>query len=484
MRPGKAAGQRKAERTNAMHPKKAEIYDAVTRMKQANLAAQRKLKKTASLASYRELAKKSEQDGQAILVWAEAFERALKENEIVFIPRSDEAYYIDRPVVIPSNRRIEAEDGAVIRLQRGIRTLMFQNEHVLDGTHAPLKDTPRDENICITGGRWEESLDRRAGYGRSGMNDESRSFYGVSTAMFFNNLNGLTLENMTFAHTGGFAVQAGDVRDAVMHGIRFDECYADGLHLNGNTENAWIRDISGQCGDDLVALNAYDWQNSSVDFGPMKNVLCENLTLSESSPYKAMRIQPGIYYYDDGTTIDCALDGVIVKNVRGIRTFKMYYQTPAYNIGIQKPERGAPGSGDWLFFEDIAVDLAAPLDRFREYEESDPVRGAFAAFEIGANIGHIFFEDIDLTLYREQYPESYLLCAGPKSCLVDGGKREVFDPYVQCRVGSVQMKHIRINGLEPDSVKPYIRTVAFDDVNHDGLSTGRGTIERTEYCRG
>ena len=177
------------------------------------------------------------------------------------------------------------------------------------------------------------------------------------------------------------------------------------------------------------------------------------------------------------------MNGVIIKNVRGIRTFKMYYQTPAYNIGIQSPERGAPGSGDWLFFEDIAVDLAAPLDRFREYEESDPVRGAFAAFEIGANIGHIFFEDIDLTLYREKYPESYLLCVGPKSCLVDEGKREVFDPYVQCGVGSAHMKHIRINGAEPDSVKPYIRTVAFDDVNHDGLSTGRGTIERTEYCR-
>ncbi len=459
-----------------MHPKKAEIISTLAKMKESNLTAQKALKKKASLASYRHLVRQAKQDGERICVWSEAFQQALLENEIVTVPQADAPYYIDRPVIIPSNRRIEAENGAVIRLQKGVRTLMFRNEHVVDGTHAPVPEGSRDSNICIVGGRWEESLDGRAGYGRSGMNDEERSFYGVSTAMLFNNLSGLTLEHMTFAHTGGFAVQAGDIRDVVIDGITFDECYADGLHLNGNTENAWIRDIRGQCGDDLVALNAYDWQNSSVDFGPMKCVLCENLALSDASPYKAMRIQPGIYYFSDSSSVDCALLDVIVKNVRGIRTFKMYYQTPSYRIHDEKPEKGAPGSGDWLFFENIAVDLAAPLDRFREYWDSDPVRGAFAAFEIGANIGHLVLEDIDLTLHKKEFPESYLLCAGPKSCVVDDGKREIFDPYVSCRIGTVEWKNIRINGIEPDSIEPYIRTVCFEDVNRDGLSTGRGTV--------
>ena len=464
-----------------MHPKKAEIHAALAKMQEANHAVQSRLCKGASLISYEHLASKSEQDGKPITVWSEAFQKALWENEIVTIPSSDEPYYIDRPIIIPSNRRIVAEDRAVIRLKKGIRTLMFRNEHILDGTHAPIPDDIRDANICITGGRWEECLDQRAGYGNTGMTDEQRSFYGVSAAMFFNNLDGLTLKNMTFAHTGGFAVQTGDIKNVIMHRIAFDECYADGLHLNGNMENAWIRDICGQCGDDLVALNAYDWQNSSVDFGPMKCVLCENLVLSDSSPYKAMRIQPGVYYYDDGSSIDCALFDIIVKNVRGIRTFKLYYQTPRYQIFGEEPERGAPGSGDWLFFEDIAVDLASPIDGFREYTESDPVRGAFAAFEIGANIGHLFFEDIDLTLHKERYPESYLLCIGPKSCVVDEGRQEIFDPYVSCKVETVELSRIRVNGSQPPSIDPFIRTVSFDDVNHDGRSAGSGEVETVLY---
>ncbi len=285
---------------------------------------------------------------------------------------------------------------------------------------------------------------------------------------------------MTFAHTGGFAVQTGDCSDVCIRNITFEECFADGLHLNGNMENVWVRDIRGQCGDDLVALNAYDWQNSSVDFGPMKNVLCENLDLSASSPYKAMRIQPGIYYFDDGSAVDCGLFDLIVRNVRGIKTFKLYYQTPAYRIRGGEPERGAPGSGDCLFFENISIDLDAPIDSFREYTESDPVRGTFAAFEIGANIGHVYFENIDLTLHRERFPLSCLVCVGPKSVIADGGATEVFDPYVSCEVGVIGLKNIRVNGALSTDPASVVRTVAFDDINADGRSTGRGTVGKVE----
>ncbi|MCR4622585.1 MAG: hypothetical protein K5663_10950 [Clostridiales bacterium] len=464
-----------------MHENKARIYDTLAEMMKANLRKRDALGKSASLEAYRGLVREEQQNGDSILIWTRALQTALSENEVVLIPGSGEPYYIDSPVVIPSNRHIIAAENAVIRLKAGVKTLMFRNEHTKDGTHAPIPDHARDDNISISGGIWEESIDHRAGYGKSGMIDEQRSFFGVSTAMFFNNLNGLTLMNMTFRHTAGFAVQTGDISNVVIHNITFEECYADGLHLNGNMKNAWIKDVRGQCGDDLVALNAYDWKNSSVDFGPMECVLCEDLVLSESSPYKAMRIQPGIYYYADFSAVDCALNGVIVKNVRGIRTFKMYYQTPAYRVFEEEPEKGAPGSGDWIFFEDIAVDLAAPLDLFREYTQSDPVRGAFAAFEIGANIGHLFLENIDLKLYRDKYPLSYLLCAGPKSCVYDSGRVEVFDPYVSCKVDSVCLSGIRVNGQTPEAIEPFIRTTEFNDINHDNRSTGRGTIENIAY---
>ena len=461
-----------------MHPRKAAIYAALAAMEESVRAAQGRLTKAGSLTDYAAFARPGESGEKAVTVWTDALRKALEENEIVRIPAAEEPYYVDSPVTIPSNRRIEVEEGAVIRLAEGVRTLLFRNEHTCDGTHRPVSGE-RDRNIAVVGGRWEESIDHRAGYGYTGMIDPDRSYYGVSTLMFFNNMDGLLLENLTFAHTAGFSVQAGDIRNAVMKNVTFMECYADGLHINGNMENLWIRDVRGQCGDDLVALNAYDWQNSSVDFGPMRTVVCENLVLSADSPCKAMRVQPGLYYFDDGSSVDCALYDVVIRRVRGIKSFKLYYQTPAYRIVGGEPEKGAPGSGDWLFFEDIRMDLDSPNDGFREYLESDPVRGKFAAFEIGSDIGHLFLEDIDLTLYRERFPLSALIAVGPKSVLIRDGAVEVFDPYVSCHVGEVVLDRIRINGMAPvmpEDLDACLLTVEFDDVDRDGRSTGRGTV--------
>lgn len=464
-----------------MNPRKAQIYASLERMTAANRAAQDALTREAFLTDYVSHIRTGMQDDTEIRIWTDAFRAALAENEIVRIPASAEPYYVDDSITIPSNRRIFAEDGAVIRQMKGVRVLMFRNEHTADGTHAPISASVRDCNIAICGGRWEESNTGRAGYGRTGMYDMERSFYGVSTCMFFNNMDGLTLTDLTFVHTAGFSVQMGDITNVLIDNITFIECFADGLHINGNTENVRITNVRGQVGDDLVALNMYDWQNSSVDFGPMKTVLCENLDLSADSHYKAMRIEPGVYYYDDNSSVDCGLYDAIIKNVRGINTFKLYYQTPAYKIVGGEPERGGPGSGDYLFFEDIRIDLNAPIDGFREYTESDPVRGAFAGFEFGADIGHLFFENIDLTLYPEKYPYSYLFCVGPKSCVTGNGTVEVFDPYVSCEVGTVELTDIRVNGVQPDDIAPYIRAVTFDNINNDNRSTGSGTIANVVY---
>ena len=46
-----------------------------------------------------------------------------------------------------------------------------------------------------------------------------------------------------------------------------------------------------------------------------------------------------------------ALTDAIISNVRGVKTFKMYYQTPPYNTVTEQPERGDVGSGDYIFFD-------------------------------------------------------------------------------------------------------------------------------------
>jgi len=446
---------------------KQNIYDTVAesiRICDAHIAT---LSDRVTLDAYSNLV--TVQDGMKI--WTEALQCALREHEIVTIPASEQPYFIDKTVIIPSNRRIEAH-GATVRLTPNCTVLMLRNEHTMDGTHMPLPEGYSDHNISIDGGRWEESNKMRLGYGSSGKYDEAHSFFGVSTMMLFNNIENITLTNITFAHTAGFSAQFGHMRGAHFENIRFDSCYADGLHINGDSTNILVKNVKGDVGDDLVALNMYDWQNSSINFGPTNNVVCEDLELYESGKYKALRIEPGVYTFDDGSTVDCSLTNALFRKIRGIKTFKLYFQTPAYKIGTL-PERGAVGSADNLFFEDIEIDLSNPIDKFAEYMNSDPVRGMFAAFEIGANIGHITFENISIRLY-EKYPLSRMICIGPKS--VRTNDNEIFDPYLSSEVRCLTLDNICVNSKPCTDILPLVAEISFDDINGDGHSTASGTI--------
>jgi len=460
-----------------------EIEAAVESAKVRNLTAVSTLFDRVLLTDYAAFVKT---DGEREL-WGEALQKAIAEHEVVVIPARKKPYDIERQIIIGSDRRIEAT-GAYIRQTPECKLLMLRNVSTADGTYQPIDGSlPKDRNISIEGGLWEESRVGRAGYGSTGKYDEGRSFYGVSTMFFFNNMSGLTVRNLTFCHTAGFAVQTGDIKDEIFEHITFDECFADGLHLNGNAENVLCRDIHGQVGDDLVALNVYDWQNSSVDFGGMRNVLCEDLLLCESEHhapkvksklYRAMRIEPGRYYYDDGSEVDCSLTNAVIRRVDGIHTFKLYFQTPRYLLGTS-PERGGVGSADNVYFEDITVDLEKPIDGMACYTESDPVRGFFGAFELGANIGSLYFNRIDLTLHRDKFPLSYMIVAGPKSSMKDG--IEIFDPYLSSHVEKLVMNDIFVNGeraevSQSELVDCLVKTVVFDDINKDGHSTAKGEI--------
>lgn len=453
---------------------KNEIYNKLIAMKTENVNVSKTLTKSAKLTDYAHLVRKGLHCGESVDIWTDAFQAAVNENEVVIIPPSDVPYYTDTTVILPSDRRIEAY-GATVQLIDSATLLLLRNASIANGTHMPIKDVPKNRNITVCGGTWAESHKIKAGYGKSGKLDEEYTYRGVSACFYFGNMEGLNLLDLHFVRAGGFSVQVGNISNAVFENIEFTGCFADGLHINGNCENIYAYNIRGEVGDDLVALNMYDWLNSSVNFGPTKCIWLEKLDQFESSIYKSLRILPGTYTFGDGSVVDCSLTDAVIKNVRGIKTFKLYFQSHSYRYAFEDPESGSIGSADNIYFEDIKADLT-PIDMLPEYADSHPVKGTCAVFELGSNIGNVYFENIDITLHRDAYPLSYVACIGPKSARKGG--LEYFNPDMSSHAEKLEFSTIRVNGEIVTDIGEFVRQIVFDDIYSDGKSSGKGSIDK------
>lgn len=407
-------------------------------------------------------------------IWSEAFSFALKNYEDIIIPAGK--YYVDKSLVVPQNRGIIADENAEIILIKGVKSLLLRNENVIDGSDKPIPKTAiKDENISITGGIWGEENDERLGYGKSGCFDENNSMVGVSTCFLLSNVKNLTLKNLTFRHTAGFAIQMGNISNFAVENICFDVCYADGLHINGGTENGTVKNLYGHTEDDLIALNAYDWDNSSINFGKIENLVVDGVKCDVGgNVHKSIRIQPGIYPYKSGEKEDCFVKNLTIKNVSGVACFKMYLQTPAYtafpekNVGVGRMEN--------ILFENISADTSEPVDKQPNYLSGNTVTGNFATFEIGSNVKNLTFNNVKTVLNKAKYPNSYFIAVGPKTQYIAEKKLELFDPYVCCTIQRINFENVYINNEKKDDLTGFIKEISYDNLYPSALPFGKGKI--------
>ncbi len=407
-------------------------------------------------------------------IWSEAFSFALKNYEDIIIPAGK--YYVDKSLVVPQNRGIIADENAEIILIKGVKSLLLRNENVIDGSDKPIPKTAiKDENISITGGIWGEENDERLGYGKSGCFDEKNSMVGVSTCFLLSNVKNLTIKNLTFRHTAGFAIQMGNISNFAVENICFDVCYADGLHINGGTENGTVKNLYGHTEDDLIALNAYDWDNSSINFGKIENLVVDGVKCDVGgNVHKSIRIQPGIYPYKSGEKEDCFVKNLTIKNVSGVACFKMYLQTPAYttfpekNVGVGRMEN--------ILFENISADTSEPVDKQPNYLSGNTVTGNFATFEIGSNVKNLTFNNVKTVLNKAKYPNSYFIAVGPKTQYIAEKKLELFDPYVCCTIQRINFENVYINNEKKDDLTGFIKEISYDNLYPSALPFGKGKI--------
>jgi hypothetical protein len=379
-------------------------------------------------------------------IWSDAIERCLKENGSAFIPRTAAPIYIDRPIVLQSGNRLVVHPATEILLKIGVAgTCMVRNANVVFAQARPVEMCAgADEDILIEGGIWSDQLNE--GHGRGGAYDQEGSMPGSCGAFLLHNVSRIVVRNVRFRDCSAFAIQLGNASDFVIENITFDET-ADGIHIEGPSVRGIIRHIAGKTNDDAVALNAWDWDDSSLAFGPITDVLVEDVEIQPGYTWSELRLLPGTKVFPNGETVACDIRRCMFRNVRGVHTFKMYDQP-----NVSKPEQDFAdpiGKMSDLFFADIVVDGISKSDYYDK--SSDGV------FDICADIDGISISNVRFNYTPgEADMARYLVSVGPKALTWARGKtpedgwKEVFNPNANPVVRALTVKGVYL----PDPDRP------------------------------
>lgn len=371
-------------------------------------------------------------------VWSDAIERCLAEHGSVFIPEMTEPVYLDRPIVLPGKSRLIVHPQTEVRLIAGSAgTCMVRNENPVGSQGGPVVlCADPDTDIVIEGGIWSDQLNE--GRGRGGACDPDHSRPGSHGIFLLHNVRGVAVRNIRFRDCSPFAIQIGNAVDFLIERIRFDET-ADGVHVEGPSARGIIRQLSGKTNDDVVALNAWDWENSSLTYGPISDMLVEEVEMRPGYTWSELRLLPGTKRFPDGNTVDCDIRRCVFRRLRGLHTVKLYDQP-----NVNQPDRDFAdpiGTLSDLYFSDMVAD---GISRADYYDKSSD-----AVFDVCANVDGLSLRDIRLNyIPGESGRAPYLVSVGPKSLTWPKGPRpedgwkEVFNPNA-----NPALKGLRIRGV-------------------------------------
>lgn len=253
----------------------------------------------------------------------------------IVLPAPEKHYLISRPLELPSNFRLVLPRFATIRLADGANCAMVRNKVVYDYAkrlssevyEVPLQAhlwgyvddfSPNHPccNIEVCGGIWDCNNMAQIPNHEFSKDFSVREFCGYG--MFFYNVKGLTLRDMTLKDPQRYAVTLATVSYFTVENITFDfnkgnpyPVNMDGIHLDGNCHFGTMRNLKGTCYDDLIALNAHEGSR-----GDITNIHIDGICAEEC--HSAVRL----------LTVCNRVENVRISNV-----FGTYYQ---YCVGISK----------------------------------------------------------------------------------------------------------------------------------------------------
>ena len=373
-------------------------------------------------------------------VWMQAMQATLDAQGTLHIPARDKPYYIDGPIIMKSGQKLTADAKAEIRLKPGCSTCMVRNEHIVGFTDEPVPSALQpDTDLTIEGGIWTTLATSRteSNGNQRGLSSKLKPVPGTHGVILLQNVRRVTVRNITVRQSKAFGVHLANARDFTIDGVTLDRHERDGVHVNGPASDGVIRNVSGVSHDDTVALNAWEWTNYAPSFGAIDHIVIEDIHGAPDSIPSAnsIRLLPGVKRFADGTTLDCPIHDITIRDITDIRDFKLYDQ-PNLEVGRDKDFSVGVGTLKNITFEKLTFNRPGSI-------------------EVHANTDGLTVRDVKLNFpIKDDYR---LIEIGPKSYTYrHGGDAtperwvEVLSPDLDCTVRNVSITGVRARDSETD----------------------------------
>lgn len=379
-----------------------------------------------------------EKDGYT--VYGDAIQAALDKYGCIEIGKR-ESMYLDKPIIMRSGYRLKLDRFQHIANLPDLRTCLIRNEHITDAAYSPAVHEGYDTDISVDGGIWDGGLKETDGEDKRLGTSMVPDCKGALSIMIFINLENLVIKNAEFKNGGiNYAIQLGNIKNFRISDLTFIRYGRDGVHVNGPASYGEICDLCGKdMGDDVVALNAWDWDTSAITFGTIEKIyIHDNIT-----PNNELRLLPGRKMYEN-SYVDCDIRQCVLQRLSGIYTFKLYCQPNIFNAEIDGycDVSGTVGNIYDMWFADIDID-----ENKNSGFHGLPVNGIF---DVCADCHNLHFENIHvLSTYADVEKRGMkFMSVGPLSAVWTNGSEnpedwgEVFDPNAICHVEDVYFKNI------------------------------------------
>jgi hypothetical protein len=270
---------------------------------------------------------------------------------------------------------------------------------------------------------------------------------GTHGVILLHNVRHATVRNVTVRQSRAFAIHLGNIRDFTVDGLTLDRHERDGAHVDGLASHGVIRNVCGDSHDDPVSLTAWDWKQYSVSFGPIHHLTVERITGAPDGKRStdAIRLLPGVKRFSDGTTLDCPIHDITLRDITDIRDFKLYDQ-PNLELGRDNDASAGIGTLKNIVFEKLIFNRPGSI-------------------QIHANTADLTVRDVKLNFpLSENY---HLVELGPKSMTYRSGGpstpekwSEIFSPDLDCTVRNVSVSGVRYRDAQTDlPIEQVIRVI-------------------------